>query len=755
MSNYKAKTTVYEKRANGKMYPLGQVVPNVDERIRKLENFPSAVVVTKPTIDGSLNLPEGGGSIKFAVSAQALLPDSSITKFDYWLDNNPAKTETAALNKATITVETPEGAQEGETFDLYVRAYDNNGSSNVNSVTLTVVAVGVSTPTISGKTEGVVKGEAAFTGSEFKFIGGEGNHDKSDWILYKTRADSVEVWSSKNDTTNKTTCPSSINDALESSESYILKLRYHDATMDLWSEYGSITFTTAAIAVKTPTISGETEDVMKGAAVFTGSPFEVIGVSESNHDKSDWVLVKANAATSEIWSSKNDSINKTTSPVGLNEVLEVSTTYIIKLRYHDANTGAWSDWGQLQFTTTDVFTYVVQPVLKGATEDVQNFQTFLGSPFEVVGSLSGSTHDKSDWVLYKSDAPSSEIWSSRNDTTNKTSSPDNLKDALEVSTSYILKLRYHDSVNDIWSDWGQIEFTTASEWVSTTTTEGIHFIASRDVNNEEIFKGYSLYIPASAGGDIGPSWGEAQMDGFKDIQFLVNGEDKTSTINITKPSSSRYIYRFTFKENDEILIKMKPSGSYFYFATFNPEITGFIKKMLEPLPNLQKAYSSFGMQFWGAAELNSVFKNQTDLSSILPYIFNFKNLSINSCQSAFENCTSLTELPVDFAFANSGAGRANNLKATFKGCTALSYVPQTLFNNSLPTSGSSNISVESCFENCSLLTPVLEINYDYINNVTNFAKGCKAKGTVYVHSGSTTAQTFKESLDANVNVIEV
>lgn len=355
MSNLNAKTTVYEKQANGKMFPLGQVVPNVDERIRKLENFPSAVVVTKPTIDGSLNLPEGGGSIKFAVSAQALLPDSSITKFDYWLDNNPAKTETAALNKATITVETPEGAQEGETFDLYVRAYDNNGSSNVNSVTLTVVSVGVSTPTISGKTEGVVKGEAAFTGSEFVLIGGEGNHDKSDWILYKSESSSIEIWSSKDDTENLTTVPEEINEILESNESYILKLRYHDSTMDLWSEYGSITFTTASIAVKTPVISGETVDVIGGNASFSGSPFEMIGVSESNHDKSDWLLVKADAPSSEIWSSKNDSINKTTSPDSFNDVLEVSTSYIIKLRYHDSITGAWSDWGELEFTTADDF----------------------------------------------------------------------------------------------------------------------------------------------------------------------------------------------------------------------------------------------------------------------------------------------------------------------------------------------------------------------------------------------------------------
>lgn len=256
MSNYKSKTTVYEKKASGVYFPLGQVVPNIDERVRQLENYPSAVVVTKPTIDGSLNLPEGGGSIKFNVSAESLLPDSSITKFDYWLNDGGVKTQAASLNSAVITIETPEGAKADDTFDLYVRAYDNFGSSNINSVILTVVTVGVSTPTIQGKTEGVVKGEATFTGSEFMLIGGEGNHDKSDWVLYKQSASSVEVWSSKDDTENLTTVPTAINDALESGEAYILKLRYHDSTMDLWSENGSISFTMADIAVKTPTLSG-------------------------------------------------------------------------------------------------------------------------------------------------------------------------------------------------------------------------------------------------------------------------------------------------------------------------------------------------------------------------------------------------------------------------------------------------------------------------------------------------------------------
>lgn len=364
MSNYKSKTTVYEKRADGSLFPLGQVVPNIDERVRQLENYPSAVVVTKPTIDGGLSLPDIGGAVKLTVSAESLLVDGSITKFEYWLNNGEKQTAIATLNTATISIETPEGAQAGESFDLYVRAYDNYGSSNINSVTLTVVTVGVSTPTISGKTTEVVKGEATFTGSEFTFIGGEGVHDKSDWILYKQSASSVEVWSSKNDTEHLTTVPEEINTYLESGEAYILKLRYHDSTMDLWSDYGSIMFTMADIAVKTPTLSGTTINVVQGEASFTGSPFEIIGVSEGNHDKSDWMLVKADSPSSKIWGSENDSINKTSSPQSLNEVLEVSTTYIIKVRYHDATTGAWSDWGQLEFATANEFfeyNYIGEP----------------------------------------------------------------------------------------------------------------------------------------------------------------------------------------------------------------------------------------------------------------------------------------------------------------------------------------------------------------------------------------------------------
>lgn len=336
---------------NFNYYATGNKIPSIDQRVRVLEQYPGAVVVTPPVIGGSSSIPIG---IPFSIeiSSSSLLVDGQINKFEYQIDDGEVQSVLAVGNRATISIEIASGTPAGTQFTLTVIAYDNYGSRNFSTKTFTTIFAGISTPTIAGKTTNVVKGQATFTGSPFNPIGLEGTHGKSDWVLSKEAFPTVEVWSSKNDSTNLTNCPSSINNALESGVTYILKLRYYDETNSIWSDWGSITFTMAVIAVHTPTISGKTEDVISSSATFTGSAFQVSGATGS-HDKSDWVLY--NSSSSEIWASRNDSVNKTTSPTNLNDVLEVSTNYIIKVRYHDSVNDIWSDWGQLAFTTADRF----------------------------------------------------------------------------------------------------------------------------------------------------------------------------------------------------------------------------------------------------------------------------------------------------------------------------------------------------------------------------------------------------------------
>lgn len=73
-----------------------------------------------------------------------------------------------------------------------------------------------------------------------------GSHDKSEWILYESNNLSSEIAASREDAINKTVCPQSIMDAMQPSKTYTLTLRYHDATNNIWSEKGSIEFTTSA-----------------------------------------------------------------------------------------------------------------------------------------------------------------------------------------------------------------------------------------------------------------------------------------------------------------------------------------------------------------------------------------------------------------------------------------------------------------------------------------------------------------------------
>lgn len=121
--------------------------------------------------------------------------------------------------------------------------------------TTTANADGLQNPTvgIEGSTNNGYTYDGYFVASDFNFIGNEDEIDKCDWHLYLDKpSGEEEVWK---DTDSKITKFLTCFDkyALKPSTKYKLKYRQHAKNADVWSEYYTVSFTTAA-DVKYPTI---------------------------------------------------------------------------------------------------------------------------------------------------------------------------------------------------------------------------------------------------------------------------------------------------------------------------------------------------------------------------------------------------------------------------------------------------------------------------------------------------------------------
>ena len=121
--------------------------------------------------------------------------------------------------------------------------------------TTTANADGLQNPTvgIEGSTSNGYTYDGYFAASDFNFIGDEDEIDKCDWHLYLDKpSGEEEVWK---DTDSKITKFLTCFDkyALKPSTKYKLKYRQHAKNADVWSEYYTVSFTTAA-DVKYPTI---------------------------------------------------------------------------------------------------------------------------------------------------------------------------------------------------------------------------------------------------------------------------------------------------------------------------------------------------------------------------------------------------------------------------------------------------------------------------------------------------------------------
>ena len=281
-------------------------------------------------------------------------------------------------------------------------------------------------------------------------------HKATTWSISTKEGTRSVVWSSANDTTNKTeiTVP---DGTLAQSTEYILTVIYH-GTKAFDSAPAIVEFTTSDDFghVVAPTLSVEGgPNAVYETPLLTGGAFSNTRDGDT-HDMSDWEILDSNGISA-IWQSLNDTTNKTQIRVSATKLV-VGTAYKARVRYHGTKYG-WSQYTTVDFSTVAAFNVVNTPTItvQGAPDNIKETPILIGSPF----AGTNVTHQSTDWII--TDTGGTEIWSSKGDTTNLTSIKVP-KGQLQVSTSYIFKVRYNAN-EGVSSEYGEATYTTAASFI--------------------------------------------------------------------------------------------------------------------------------------------------------------------------------------------------------------------------------------------------------------------------------------------------
>lgn len=400
------------------------------------------------------------------------------------------------------------------------------------------------------------------------------------------------------------------------------------------------------------------------------------------------------------------------------------------------------------------------------------------------------SHDKSDWVLYKKSDPENEIWSSKNDIVNKTTAPSELGSQLEFSTEYILKLRYHDATNDIWSDWGELEFTTASRFSDSS----LKFTMRADGDENTGFPFSKLYAAFNPVSEVYRGWWfDEGEDSYEEawigkevcpVDLYINNVLSNERLFIESMISGNQEIGLAVQEpktNDIIEFVLRNPSSGFILPT-NAKTIKYIKSFLAPLPKPVRMKSDLGeydplavedmvsiiSSFNGTfiedipsfflkncnkvKDFTNLFRNNSGITVLRTNSFACNwDISLSSVLfiSCFEDCKTLTHVEKHI-FGENNQSTPISVTAMFKGCSNLTSVDPNIFK------GVSLLTVDRLFQDCTSLRDA-EINLidsPNINHTSWFADGCPTPITVRVKANSLTARSFKESAIPNVNIIE-
>lgn len=343
--------------------------------------------------------------------------------------------------------------------DVASSGYESAWAASVRFTTAAGVVANTPVVTLHGYADSptdILSG-LTITTSAYSVSGGALDaHRATSWVIATKDGTRASVWQSLEDTTNKTsiTVP---DGTLQKGTAYTLSVTFHGTT-SFDSSPAVVEFTTSSDfgTVNAPTLTVEGgPNIVYETPTLTGGAFSNTRDTDT-HDMTDWEVLDATGATP-IWQSLNDTSNKTTIKVQAGKLLN-STAYKARVRYHGAKYG-WSSYTTVDFTTVAHYNVVNKPTItvQGAPDNIKETPTLTGSPF----AGTNVTHKSTDWII--TDTGGSEIWSSKGDTSNLTSIKVP-KGKLQVSTSYIFKVRYNAN-ESVSSEYGEATYTTAAKFI--------------------------------------------------------------------------------------------------------------------------------------------------------------------------------------------------------------------------------------------------------------------------------------------------
>lgn len=262
-----------------------------------------------------------------------------------------------------------------------------------------------------------------------------------------------------------------VESPLDATTKYFVRVR------DVTNEWKGRTFTTPwssviefttseGFKISTPTLTlhgykDSPTDILTGVRI-TGSAFTVEG-STDTHSATSWSVAKVSNLGEPVWKEDKSAehLTEVTIPDG---TFEAGVTYEASAIYYGTEVKE-SSAGKVRFTvSTDTGTVIAPTVtMVEETDKVQETPTFNLTKFEC--TREGDTQKNLQVIILKKQG-SEQI---HTDTiSGSVASYTMPKGKLKVSTAYVAKFRYEGNKFGN-SDWGQIEFTTASEFVSILT----------------------------------------------------------------------------------------------------------------------------------------------------------------------------------------------------------------------------------------------------------------------------------------------
>ena len=240
------------------------------------------------------------------------------------------------------------------------------------------------------------------------------------------------------------------------------------------------------------------------------------------------------------------------------------------------------------------------------------------------------------------------------------------------------------------------------------------------------------------------------------VDFFSGSAPSSWVVSVNGAPTSQSASALTFSSGDTVRIEYDETPA----ASFSARGKNYFKTIDGAIPVVES--TNFTNCFRNCSALTSVpeglFANNPNVTNF-SYCFYYcealtsipeglfaNNPNVTNFTNCFYHCSALTSVP-EGLFANNP--NVTNFSYCFYYCYALTSIPEGLFANNPNVTNFTN-----CFRNCYALTVRVRISSAKVSQAAYFARDTKAKGTVYVPSGSTTASTFKSAPNANVTVVE-